>query len=535
MKMSKILALLLVVVMVLSVLVACGGGGTTTETPNNGGDNSGDNNGNENNEDQYYAELAGTYDITMWTSEIAGVSDQFAAQVAAFNEKYAKYGIVVNAEIEGVTEADCATQVAADVASAPDIYCFAQDQLARLVQAAALAQPNEKITGELKADNDATSISAASVAGDLYAYPLTSDNGFFMFYDKSLISEEDAESMETLLQICEEKGKTFRYPGSNGWYNAGFFFATGCDSQWITDASGKFTSIDDSYNSANGIIAMKALQKLTQSPAYNADNEKVITDAAVIISGTWAINSMKEVFGENYAATDLPSFEVDGKSYHIGSFAGCKLMGVKPQADQKRTLVLSLLAQYLTNAESQLQRYESFGWGPSNLQAKESEAVQADPALLALAEQNKYCKIQGQISGAWWDIAALLGDEAKAATSDADLQTALDKYDEAIAASLSKSDEELQAWSAIGTIKGTSWNTDFPLTAVGDNVFESEVLALTAGEEYKIRQGGSWDVNYGVGGSANGANIPVEESGNFVIRFTIVSATEVKIELIPAG
>ena len=529
MKMSKILSLLLVLAMLLSCFVACkpsqgnqGNQGGNQGTPDAGSD------------DAYLAELAGTYDIVMWTSEIEGVSDQFGAQVKAFNEKYAKYGIVVNASIEGVTEADTATKVAADVASAPDIFCFAQDQLARLVQAAALAAPNEKITAELKAANDATSISASSVGGELYAYPLTSDNGFFMFYDKSVINEADLGSMEALLDACAAAGKTFRYPGSNGWYNAGFFFATGCDSKWIVGENGKFTSIEDTYNSAEGMIAMKGLQKMTQHSAYNADNEKVLTDAAVIISGTWAVNAIKAVFGEDYGAAELPSFTVDGQSYHLGSFAGCKLLGVKPQADQKRTLVLSLLAQHLTNADSQLDRFNSFGWGPSNLEAQKSEAVKSNPALVALAAQNKYCKVQGQINGSWWDIAAVLGDKAKEATSDANLQNALNEYDGAIEAVLGKSDAELKAWSVIGTIGGTNWDYDFPMTAQGDNVFVSDAIEMVAGNYFKVRQGGSWDVNFGVGGALNGPDIAVDASGTYHVVLTILSETSATIELVPA-
>ncbi len=415
MKMSRILSLVLVVVMVLSCLASCDiiGGGEQ-----GGGSHD-------------YEELNGTYNITMWVSEIDGVADQFYAQIDAFEEKYP--GIIINATIEGVTEADSGSQVIADVASAPDIYCFAQDQLARLVQAAALAAPASKVEAELKASNDAGSIAAASVGGKLYAYPLTSDNGFYMFYDKSIITEEDAESMERLIEICNENGKTFRFPISNGWYNAAFFFATGCGSTWTTDDNGNFNAVNDTYNSDAGLIAMKGMQKLAQAKCFDPDNETLI-DIGVVISGTWAANGIKEALGENYAATDLPSFTVDGTSYHLGSFTGNKLLGVKPQkaGDENKAAVLSLLAQYLTGAECQQQRFDSFGWGPSNLTAQQSDAVQADPALAAFAKQAAYGKPQGQIHGDWWNIAAVLGDQAKNATSEQDLKDALGAYNNAI-------------------------------------------------------------------------------------------------------
>ena len=421
MKMSRILSLLLVVAMLVSVLASCK---KPAETP------SGDNPSNTpSGEEDIFAGLEGTYNITMWVSEITGVAEQFQAQIDAFEAAHP--GIIINAEIEGVTEADSGSQVINDVTTAPDIYCFAQDQLARLVQAGALAKPVDKVGNEVKLANDAGSVAAASIGDVLYAYPLTSDNGFYMFYDKSIITPEDAESMERLIEICNEQGRTFRYPISNGWYNAGFFFATGCESVWTTDSNGQFNGVNDTYNSEAGLVAMKAMQKLAQAECFDADNETYI-NVGVVISGTWAAHDIEEKLGENYAATDLPSFTVDGQTYHLGSFTGNKLLGVKPQSDSKRAIVLSLLAQYLTGAECQQQRFDTFGWGPSNLVAQESDGVQNDPALAAFAKQGAYGKPQGQIHGDWWNIAAVLGDQAKNATSDQDLSDALGAYENAV-------------------------------------------------------------------------------------------------------
>ena len=206
MKMSKILSLVIVAIMMMTALVACK---TPEENPAEG--------------------LEGTYDITMWVSEKEGVADQFKAQIAKFMEK--NPGVVINASIEGVTEADAGSKVVADVASAPDIYCFAQDQLARLVQAAALAAPGKAAAEAIKANNDAGSVAAASVAGTIYAYPMTSDNGYYMYYDKSIVT--DPENLEAIISACEANNVKIRFALENAWYTASFFFATGCTSNWI--------------------------------------------------------------------------------------------------------------------------------------------------------------------------------------------------------------------------------------------------------------------------------------------------------------
>ena len=61
------------------------------------------------------------------------------------------------------------------------------------------------------------------------------------------------------------------------------------------------------------------------------------------------------------------------------------------------------------------------------------------------------------------------------------------------------------------------------MTKISDGVWESEPLALNAGEEFKLRQGAAWDVQVGADGAVKTpevepANIVVETSGTYVIR-----------------
>ena len=510
--MKKFLALMLSALMLAACLTACSGTGEGGDTTPGATE----------------VDLTGTYNITMWVSEKEGVDVLFQQQIDAFEA--ANPGIVINAQIEGVPEGDAGSKVVNDVATAPDVYCFAQDQLARLVQAAALAAPGKAASENIIASNDAGSVAAATVAGTLYAYPMTSDNGYYMYYDKSIISESDAESLEKIIAACEANNVKFRYALENAWYTASFFFATGCHSNWTMDAEGNFNGVDDTFNSAAGIAAMKGMQKLAKSPCYDS-NADIFTDAGVVITGIWAAGDAAAHFGANLGATDLPSFNVDGKDYHLGSFTGNKLMGVKPQTDPKRAAVLSKLAQYLTGEECQSQRFASFEWGPSNKAAQASEAVQANASLAALAMQNNYGIPQGQIHGSWWDIAKVLGADAKAAANDADLKTALEEYQATIDGLFQMTEEQKNAWGVIGGICGTAWDVDFAMTEVEPGTYVSDVLALKAGEEFKVRQGASWDVNFGV--EFNGANIVVEETGMYQVKLVWDGAQGGTVTLIP--
>ena len=421
--MKRILAILLAAVMVLG-LAACGGSGSTpapapeSSAPEATG---GDSNG-----------LAGTYDITVWVSENA--VELTTKQIADFNSSN-EDGIVINATIEPVSEADAATNMITDVEAGGDIYCFAQDQFSRLVQAGALSKLGTAAAETVTSTNAAGVVIAAQSGNELYAYPLTADNGYFMYYDKSVIPEEDVDSLEALIADCEEANKYFAMElQTSAWYLAGFFFSTGCVSEWTTDDSGAFTGVNDTFNDANGLIAAKGMKKLLDSPMHLSAStaDSFANGAAVLVTGTWAYTDIQAMLGDNMGATDLPSFEVDGQSYHIGSYNGCKLMGVKPQADAVKAAVLHKLAQYLTGEKCQLERFEALAWGPSNLVAQASEAVQSNPGVAALLAQSPYSVPQPSIPDFWWDLAKVIGDDVKAATDDAGIQAALDKYEAAI-------------------------------------------------------------------------------------------------------
>ncbi len=414
--MKKILAIALALLMVLS-LVACN---------NSNSDNKGDTNqgGGEQS-----ADLAGTYDVTIWAPEAA--VELTKQQVADFNSSN-ELGITFNATVEPVSEAEAAGNVVTDVSAAGDLFFFAQDQLSVIVKAGCLTKLGQGAAATVKELNAEGAVLAAQSGSDLYAYPLTADNGYFMYYDKSVIPEEHIDSLEDILADCEAAGKYFSLEtNTSAWYIAAWFFGTGCHSNWDFDEAGNAIALDDDFNSENGIIASKGMLKLLNSPANLSGSsvDAFSNGAAVVVSGTWAYNDALAILGENLGAADLPSFTVDGTSYHLGSYNGCKLLGLKPQEDTKKAAALNQLALYLTNEECQIARFNELAWGPANKNAQADPAVQANPAQAALSAQSPYSVPQPNIPNAWWDIAKVIADDVKAAgNDDAAIKAALDKY-----------------------------------------------------------------------------------------------------------
>ena len=92
-----------------------------------------------------------------------------------------------------------------------DIFCFAQDQFARGVQGGALAILGKAAAATVQESNSAGSVAAVTAGDELYAYPLTADNGYFMYYDKTVIQESSVGSLEAIIADCVAADKNFSF------------------------------------------------------------------------------------------------------------------------------------------------------------------------------------------------------------------------------------------------------------------------------------------------------------------------------------
>jgi len=341
-------------------------------------------------------------ELKVWVADAA--VDFTNEQVEAFKAANPEFADMT-VSVEAVGEGDAASKVITDVSAAADIFGFAQDQLARMVAAGAVEVVEPGNAEIVKAENDAGAVAAVTTGDELYAYPLTSDNGYFLYYDSSVIS--DPSTLEGILADCEAAGKSFYMEINSGWYQTAFFFGAGCTLTYDSDNDGNLTACNADYASENGLKALKSMIMLANSPAFvNGSSVSNATNVAAIVDGTWDSEAAKELFGDNYAAAKLPT--VDG--YQMSGFGGFKMLGVKPQEDEAKLAACDALAAWLSSGDVQLARYEALGWGPSNLAAQQSDAVKADVALSALAEQLQYTIPQGQYPGDYWSLATGLGD-----------------------------------------------------------------------------------------------------------------------------
>lgn len=379
-----------------------------------------------------------TVTLRMWGAEedqtmLQGMIDSFTANYSG----YANFDI----QLGVLSEADAKDTVLTDVTAAADVYAFASDQINDLVKAGALQsidaadsvlqQYAGKSVADVKSANASGSVEAATVDGTLYAYPMSADNGFFLFYDSSVVSEEAVQSWDGLLEAASAAGKKVGMTLASGWYNASFFYGAGFTTGLNDDGT---TSIDWNGTSADGytgVQVVKAMLDIAGNDAFMAIADGEISSQiasgslCAVVSGTWDATAAQEAFGDGYAATKLPTYTIDGKQVQQGSVAGFKLVGVNPYSENAAWA--ALLADWITNEENQEIRFNTREIGPSNIVAASSDAVAANTAISALSEQSAYGYVQ-VVGGNFWDPTATFGKMIAdgTLTDDASIQSALD-------------------------------------------------------------------------------------------------------------
>ncbi len=392
--MKKFLALLLAVLMLASILVACGGGGD--KKTSDGGDAS--------------IDIEDGAKLLVWAPDKA--IDLTKELCEAFKKEHSDKNITIDVQVQ--SESEAATQVLNDKDAAADVFGFASDQFNKLMTANALApvfDPDDIIDR-----NSEASVKAATGSdGALYAFPETDDNGYFLVYDKSIISDEQAASFEGILEACRKAGKKFVMDAGNGYYSCIFIFTGGLTLEG-TDAEG--TQQFNSYDEEAVVDSLEAFANLFHDYSdvfLSSEVAKIPTgmaaDPQIVaagIDGTWDTNAIKEALGDNYGAAKLPTVKIKGEDKQMISLHGYKLIGVNAVSEYPNAA--QALADFLTNEESQIKRAEGLGWGPSNTKAKEDKSVTDSPSISAALAQSENSVAQVNMSDTFWSPMATLGN-----------------------------------------------------------------------------------------------------------------------------
>lgn len=329
--------------------------------------------------------------------------------VSDFKKENSDFPYTVKTEI--IRESEAADKVLSNVNSAPDIFTFADDQLNALTASGILHPIDDS---SVKSDNLDAAVDAASIDGKLYAYPMTADNGYFLYYNKKYFKDSDLKTMDGILKAASSKGKKVTMDIGAGWYLYSFFGNTGLKLTLADDGLTNKCNWNSTKNKIKGIDVTNAISSILKNPGFEAGGDDVLkagaADGSVVagVSGVWLSSDLQKAWGDNLAACKLPTYTVDGKQVQMASYAGYKMVGVN--SFSAKADWANKFAAYMTNEKSQTLRFEKRGQGPSNKKAAETDEVKASPGIQALLAQSEYASLQ-RVGQKYWNATTAFGSD----------------------------------------------------------------------------------------------------------------------------
>jgi arabinogalactan oligomer/maltooligosaccharide transport system substrate-binding protein len=407
--MKKFLAFLLATMMILS-LAACG----SSETA--GGESAA--------QPAQSAEKDPTDDgvIRVWVGEESAefyqkTCDEYVAAHPEFGYKI---------EVKGMDTGSIAGTITNDPTAAADIYTVAHDNIGKLASTQC-AKPitDETLIAQVLADNPESfrKVIYSNLNGTTYLYgvPYISQ-ALFLYYNKSMVTEEQAKSFEGLREAAAAAGtKAITVTGDDG-FNMSFALLA----QRVSD-HGTSVKIYEGADPASGgskgesncqgddtVAVYRWLQafaadpngfKWASSDGWDADLDKSNLGVLAVIGGAWHYNTAKAALGEtNLGIALIPTFTLTAESveglsgvsagevYRGGSFADCKCFMINAYSAASKYAKEQELIMYLSSKDVQNASY--------------LECMNV-PAYVGAADFIKQCYDQGKVTESQYNLAAM--------------------------------------------------------------------------------------------------------------------------------
>ena len=320
--------------------------------------------------------------------------------IEGFKKEYANEADF-DIKIGAVGEAECKDKILSDIHKAADVFAFADDQISVLA-ASGVLEPIYN-ADKVKEENVDGAVKATIINDKLYAYPMTADNGYFLYYNKKYLSESDVQTLEGILNSAERNNKKFAMDLGSGWYLYSFFGNTGLKMGLNNDGVTNYCNWNTNEGNVSGLDIAKYINNMAVKSSFiNVMDDGLIKgmeDGSIIagISGVWLDSKMKEILGDSYAAEKLPTYNCAGKDIQMSTLTGYKFIGVNSYSNNKDWAMK--LGEWITNENNQSLRFEKRRQGPAN---KNAAKVSKSPAIEALLKEAEFGQLQ-RIGANYWD------------------------------------------------------------------------------------------------------------------------------------
>lgn len=275
--------------------------------------------------------------------------------------------------------------------------------------------PAEERDAIVETDVD-QAVDAFSVGGELYAYPNRLESTFMLFYDTRYVSEEQAGSIEGILDACRAAGVNFRWSlTNNGWYGAAPFLGHGLTLQRGVDNEGRDIQRSDFY-STKGIQIAERVDEIYREYSdlwmiYSDDFHVGVEfgngelGAAILWNNYYAISEVNP----HVAVAELPTLTVGTTAVQLTPFVSYGGAIVNRYAEErlggsKRLEAAHAFARYLGSEEAQRAAYEEIGYSPTNEALLQDIDFSDSPFMEAAADQYpNYAVQRTSVTSEYWN------------------------------------------------------------------------------------------------------------------------------------
>ena len=279
-------------------------------------------------------------------------------------------------------EATAADQVSQDPEASADVFMYANDRINNLIDAKAIARFGGKYKEAIESTNSNEVLNSVTVNNELYGVPFTT-NTWYMFYDKSVFSDDDVKNLDTMLK----KG-TVSFPLVNSWYLPSFYLGNGCTlfGNENDESKGVDFGGDKAVDVTNYVIDLAA------NPNFKIDADGSALaglrngSVSAMFTGSWEANPIKKALGDNMGVVSLPTYTINGEQKQMLAYAGSKAIGVNSHSEHMEQAVA--LAVYLGGFDAQKAHYEMRNVIPCNTELLKDPKISSD--ALVLAQNNTF-------------------------------------------------------------------------------------------------------------------------------------------------
>lgn len=326
----------------------------------------------------------GPVELTVWGA--AEDSSLLKKQVDNFLKEYegqAQFQI----KVEAVEEEDCKDTVLSDMSKAADVFIFRDKQLAPMVAAGALSAVQVPDMIELEVSPKA--FERASFQKTLYAYPMATDGGYVLFFNKEFVTPQEAGgSIDSILYKTVALEKLYAMDLSDPELIYHFWAAGDMHIKVSEDGTHNESTFDNMGGTYHSDYVMQGLVDVDYSTGFASMTVEESLEAAktndvvIFMAKSEWYDEIKAVWGENCGVAKVPPLIVKNGQMNLSTALDYRMVGVNAYSDHVDWA--HKLATYLTNEESQKLRLKEKGDRPCNKTVASSTDAVSDPIIKAI-------------------------------------------------------------------------------------------------------------------------------------------------------